>query len=241
MKNIKKFMTWFLIGSMVVAMSACNTNQAPKTTASPTVSQSAQEASTTKTTETSKASTTTATTTTTKTATTTTAEETTTTMTTQEVTVAGVTPTRRTDGDKIFYRDLELMRTDGKTDKLSSVAKKYTVVCYWQTGYTICLDQIAVLEALAKAEPEVVSVVMINTGESKETVAQFAAQRDSNLTFYLDEDSSIAKDNQVTRLPYMMFLTEELEVMGTVGGKINLVDFNIVFDKIDEYRAQRGE
>lgn len=240
MKNIKKITAYILIGSMVMVLSACNSKPAPKTTPSSANAEvSSSNASTSKAgTETTTVTTTTSTMTTAE-ATTTTSEATTT---TSEATTVGITtPTRKIDGDKIFYRDLDLMKTDGTTDKLSTLAKKYTVVCFWQTGYPICLDQLTVLEALAADEAEIVSVVMINTGETKETVEAFAGERSSNLTFYLDEDGSIAVDNQVTKLPYMMFLTEELEVMGTIGGKLNRADFNLIFDKIDEFRANRGE
>lgn len=233
MKGIKKITACILIGSMVMVLSACNSKPTPKTTPSSTNSESSSSSDSASNTSTET------TTVTTNSMTTSTTEATTTTA---EATTVGITtPTRKVDGDKIFYRDLDLIKTDGTTDKLSSLAKKYTVVCFWQTGYPICLDQLTILEALAADEAEIVSVVMINTGESKETVEAFAAERNSNLAFYLDEDGSIAADNQVTKLPYMMFLTEDIEVMGTVGGKLNRADFNLIFDKIDQFRANRGE
>ncbi|MDO4753517.1 MAG: TlpA disulfide reductase family protein [Bacillota bacterium] len=235
MKNIKKIAALTLIGAMTLVLGACNSNSSTKTSTTTTTGETKITSSTT-TDGKSNTSDTNSTTTTTVAATTAT-----TSGSTEATTLAVTTPTRKVDGEKIFFRDLDLMKADGTTDKLSGSAKKYTVVCFWQTEYPICIDQLSVLESLAADEAEIVSVIMINTGESKEKLESFAKERSSNLTFYLDEDGSIAKDNQVTRLPYLMFLTEDLEVMGTVGGKINRNDFNVIFDKIDEFRANRGE
>lgn len=234
MKNIRKITVYFLIGSMILLLCSCNLKQtkSPVTSSdgkTTTVSDTGRKDSSQSTTE---SETTTATTNVTATTTVTTTEAT---------TLATTTPTRREDGSRIFFRDYELIKTGGTTDKLSDIAKKHTIVCFWRAEYPICLEQISVLEALAAAEPEHVSIVMINTGETKESVEKFALERSSNLSFYLDEDSSIAIDNQVTKLPYLMFLTEDLEVMGAIGSKINQADINVICEKIDEFRANRGE
>lgn len=153
------------------------------------------------------------------------------------------TPTRRVDSanpDKIYFRDLELTSADGKKFKLSDMAKQYTVIYFWIGEHQICLDQMAILESLIADEGEVVSAVMINSGESAETVAKLAKERGVSLPLFLDEDRSITIDNQVTKVPYLMFLTRDLEVLGTIGGKINKSDFNIIFDKMDEYLKNRN-
>lgn len=237
MKNAKRILAIMMaILVMAAALAGCvdKKNPADKTTKSNvSASDPSTSASSTSGETASSAQSTTVTTTTT--VATTTATE----ATTAESTTPTPTTKERVEG-RIYYNDYNLLGADGSNVQLSSLAKKYTIVFFWSGQYDICLNQMSVLEGLAKDNEEV-SVVMVNAGESKETVEAFAKSRESNLPMFVDEEKQILVDNQVTKLPYLMFLTEELEVLGTIGGKIERNDFDIIFEKLDEFRTQRGD
>lgn len=144
-----------------------------------------------------------------------------------------------TDAERHFLEDYELKRTDGTTAKLSDLTKKHTLIVFWATWCRYCIQEMPILEELSKRDD--VAVVMVNTGDSLQTVADFEKEGKTSLTLYVDEESKIAKDYRVTGFPTILFATEERELMYMQPGKIEAKDFEELLKLIDDYRTDRGD
>ncbi len=138
-----------------------------------------------------------------------------------------------------FFDDLTLEKTDGSTVKLSDIAKRYTIVVFWATWCNYCIEEMPILAELSKKED--VEIVMLNSGEDSETVKSFAEKSEHNLNFYVDPEGAVAAKYGITGFPTIVFLTEELEAMGYIPGKISAEDFDKIFEIMDEFRRERGD
>ncbi|MDO4753518.1 MAG: TlpA disulfide reductase family protein [Bacillota bacterium] len=138
-----------------------------------------------------------------------------------------------------YFEDIELKNIDGTTAKLSEVAKENTIVVFWATWCHFCVKEIPILEELAKKED--VSIVLLNTGESKETVEAFKQSSKSPLTFYYDDQSVVAQKYGISAFPAIMFLSEKLEIIAYVRGKMEMDEFESALTKIKEFRTERGD
>lgn len=145
-----------------------------------------------------------------------------------------------TEKKRTIIEDMELTATDGTTVKLSALAKENTILVFWATWCHFCVKEIPILEELAK-EHDNLSIVMINTGEAKDTVAAFEKANNLQIKTYYDEKSEIARKFGITGFPSNMFLSEELELIAFVSGKLEKKEFEDAFTKIKEFRTNRGD
>lgn len=150
------------------------------------------------------------------------------------------TETGAEEPKKTFIDDMELTKTDGTTVKLSSLAKENTILVFWATWCHFCVKEIPILEELAK-EYDNLSIVMINTGEPKDTVAAFEKSNNLQIQTFYDEKSTIAQKYGISGFPSNMFLSEDLELIAFVSGKLDKEQFEDAFKKIKEFRTKRGD
>lgn len=141
---------------------------------------------------------------------------------------------------KQYIEDYELIKTDGTKEKLSSLAKENTLLVFWATWCRYCVSEIPILEELAK-EYDNLSIVMINTGDNKDTVAEFETKNSMTLTSFYDEQSVIARQLGITGFPTIVFLSEDLEFISYISGKMEKENFEEAFKKIKEFRTERGD
>lgn len=144
-----------------------------------------------------------------------------------------------TEQPRSYLDDLTLNALDGTTVQLSSIAKKYTVIAFWATWCQYCIEEIPILTKLQERDD--VQVIMLNSGEKLDDVKEFVESNGITLDVFYDEDSSVATQYGVSGFPTLMFITEELEAMGIVPGKIDEANFLEIFDIIDEFRTERGD
>lgn len=132
---------------------------------------------------------------------------------------------------------------DGKPFNSSILKNRVVVLDFWATWCAPCLSAMPVIEQVVdKFSDQKVLLIAINTGESREKVAEFLNQHDLDLNVLLDPDGKLADAFVVDAIPQTILigkdgtieavhvgfdsddklketLADELEVL-TIGGKL---------------------
>lgn len=136
-----------------------------------------------------------------------------------------------------YLEDMKLTQLDGTEVQLSSLAKKYTVIVFWATWCPYCIQEMPVLEELL-AEKEDLAVIMINGGEPKKTVEDFQKSGQTSLPLFLDENNDLVRKFGVQGFPGLYFVTDKLQIIGALSGKLDKEQFEKVFTIMDEHRVE---
>ncbi|MEC7276934.1 MAG: TlpA disulfide reductase family protein [Bdellovibrionota bacterium] len=95
---------------------------------------------------------------------------------------------------------------------LGHKVERKTVVNFWATWCTACIQEIAELEALKKKYPKV-DFVAVNAGESKKKIARFVKKHGFTYKILRDKDKSFSKGIGVLSLPQTFVVDETGKVL----------------------------
>lgn len=137
--------------------------------------------------------------------------------------------------EKFFFDDVSLTSLDGTQRKLSELVKKNTVIVFWTSWCPSCVGEMPILQEIAD-ERDDISFVLINVGETRENVEKYRASSSMKLPIFLDENTELAAKYEVRAIPTLMFMTEKLELMKVVVGKVSKEKFFTYLKQVNNDR-----
>lgn len=137
-----------------------------------------------------------------------------------------------------ILEDLELVKLDGTTVKLSEVTKKHTIVNFWATWCGYCKKEMPDLVELAKRDD--VAVIFISQGEPADTVRQYMKTMGYEFDVYIDPSKTYTKKYEITGYPHNMFLTENRAIMFRQPGYMEKSEIENMLKQIEDFRKAKN-
>lgn len=98
--------------------------------------------------------------------------------------------------------------------KLSENLKgKKTLINFWATWCTSCIQELPILDTLKNKYGEKVNFIAINAGEQKNLMAKFFKRYKFNYLHLKDEDRSFSKSMNVDSLPVTIVIDKDMNII----------------------------
>ncbi len=91
-------------------------------------------------------------------------------------------------------------------------SKKVTVLNFWATWCTSCIQEVPELEKLKKANPNA-NFLAINAGDSKRKIKKFLKKTKFSYLVLMDKDKSFSKGIDVLSLPITIVLNSQGKIV----------------------------
>ncbi|NLJ57976.1 MAG: TlpA family protein disulfide reductase [Tissierellia bacterium] len=121
----------------------------------------------------------------------------------------------------VIAPDFELESLDGSRVKLSQMRDKNVILNFWYTGCVFCVMEMPDLQKLQEAYIDDLTVLTINSGESKEKIQNFMEDENLNLNVLLDEDLKVTNNYGVRSFPATIAINKKGEVIGGYVGMLS--------------------
>lgn len=130
----------------------------------------------------------------------------------------------------VIAPDFELESLDGSIIKLSEMKDKNIIMNFWYTGCPYCVAEMPDLQKLQDNYPEELLILLINTGETKETAEKFMDENNLNMTVLLDKDMSVTNNYGVRSFPTTIAVNKDGEVVSGYIGMLNYEQMESIYE-----------
>lgn len=105
--------------------------------------------------------------------------------------------------------DFEARDLSGNAVTLDQFQGKNVLLNFWATWCGPCRVEMPLLEALHISGSQEVQILAVNSGESENTIRQFADELGLTFTLLVDPDGAVRSDYLVIGLPVSVFINKE--------------------------------
>ncbi|MFA5059609.1 MAG: TlpA disulfide reductase family protein [Candidatus Omnitrophota bacterium] len=99
--------------------------------------------------------------------------------------------------------------SSGKVNMTAFREGKNSIIFFWATWCPHCREALAELSAQkAEIEQKGIKVILVDMGEEKEVVQEYAARNKVNYEIFLDVDSSLSDSYSIVGVPTFIFVNQ---------------------------------
>ena len=128
-------------------------------------------------------------------------------------------------------RDFQVTTVADDSFRLSENTGKVTVVNFWASWCGYCMDEMSDLNKLQNKYGDEVTVLAINSGESKSEVDSYVGGQDYSMTFAYDEDDQVSSSYGIEYLPQTYVFDREGKLVEEFEGAYSYSDFKAAVDE----------
>ncbi|MCU7943681.1 MAG: TlpA family protein disulfide reductase [Candidatus Thiodiazotropha sp. (ex Cardiolucina cf. quadrata)] len=135
----------------------------------------------------------------------------------------------RTYSEPKFASDFSLPDLTGQIHEGSDYRDRAYIISFWATWCVPCIKELPDLQRAAEIlDDENITILTVNSGESREVIEQFLVQRSVTLPVLLDQDSSMLRQWRVLALPTSYIVNAKGQVVARVVGGIDWDELSIL-------------
>ncbi|MET0063643.1 MAG: TlpA disulfide reductase family protein [Candidatus Thiodiazotropha endolucinida] len=135
----------------------------------------------------------------------------------------------RTYSEPKFASDFSLPDLTGQIHEGSDYRDRAYIISFWATWCVPCIKELPDLQRAAEIlDDENITILTVNSGESREAIEQFLVQRSVTLPVLLDQDSSMLRQWRVLALPTSYIVNAKGQVVARVVGGIDWDELSIL-------------
>lgn len=107
--------------------------------------------------------------------------------------------------------DVVLTKSDGTSGGvISSRQGKKAILIFWATWCSPCYEELGVLnDRLVSIEQKGIRIILVDAGESKESVKDYFNRRQMKLASFVDEDNFLQGLYHIVGVPTVIFIDEK--------------------------------
>ncbi|MES9828105.1 MAG: TlpA disulfide reductase family protein [Candidatus Thiodiazotropha sp.] len=135
----------------------------------------------------------------------------------------------RTYSDPKSASDFSLPDLTGRIHEKSNYRNRAYIISFWATWCVPCIKELPDLQRAAEIlDEENITVLTVNSGETREVIDQFLVQRSVTLPVLLDQDSSMLRQWRVLALPTSYIVNAKGLIVARVVGGIDWDELSIL-------------
>ncbi|MET0005417.1 MAG: hypothetical protein DBP02_01880 [gamma proteobacterium symbiont of Ctena orbiculata] len=135
----------------------------------------------------------------------------------------------RTYSDPKSASDFSLPDLTGRIHEKSDYRDRAYIISFWATWCVPCIKELPDLQRAAEIlDEENITVLTVNSGETREVIDQFLVQRSVTLPVLLDQDSNMLRQWRVLALPTSYIVNAKGQIVARVVGGIDWDELSIL-------------